>query len=88
MEPTTIFLSACVIVLIYLVYYTYTFNATVLLSSVTPGNTLTTITPPVPASSPMQASFTFSIWINVNDWNMNKGFYKSIISYGNSVYIN
>jgi len=88
MEPTTIFLSACVIVLIYLVYYTYTFNATVLLSSVTPGNTLTTITPPVPASSPMQASFTFSIWINVNDWNMNKGFYKNIISYGTSVYIN
>ena len=87
MEPTTIFLSACVIVLIYLVYYTYTFNATVLLSSVTPGNTVTTITPPVAADGAIKASFTFSIWINVNDWNVNKGFYKNIISYGTSVYI-
>ena len=68
MEPTTIFLSACVIVLIYLVYYTYTFNATLLLSSITPANTVTTITPPVPAAGTIVASFTFSIWINVNDW--------------------
>ena len=87
MEPTTIFLSACVIVLIYLVYYTYTFNATLLLSSITPANSVTTITPPVPAAGTISASFTFSIWINVNDWNFNKGFYKNIISYGNSVYI-
>ena len=87
MEPTTIFLSACVIVLIYLVYYTYTFNATLLLSSITPGNTITTITPPVPADGSIKQSFTFSVWINVNDWNVNMGFYKNIISYGNSVYI-
>lgn len=87
MEPTTIFLSACVIVLIYLVYYTYTFNATLLLSSITPANVVTTITPPVPADGLLKKSFTFSIWINVNDWNVNKGFYKNIISYGTSVYI-
>jgi hypothetical protein len=87
MEPTTIFLSACVIVLIYLVYYTYTFNASLLLSSITPGNTVTTITPPVPADGVLKQSFTFSIWVNINDWNVNKGFYKNIISYGTSVYI-
>lgn len=87
MEPTTIFLSACVIVLVYLVYYTYTFNATRLLSTITPANTVTTITPPVPATSTIKSSFTFSIWVNVNDWNFNKGFYKNIISHGTSVFI-
>ena len=87
MEPTTIFLSACVIVLIYLVYYTYTFNSTLLLSTVSPANTLITITPPVPATGTIKANFTFSIWINVNDWNVNSGFYKNIISYGKSVYV-
>jgi hypothetical protein len=87
MEPTTIFLSACVIVLIYMVYYTYTFNATLLLSSVSPANSPITITPPVPATGSISASFTFSIWININDWNVNSGFYKNIISYGNAVYI-
>jgi len=87
MEPTTIFLSACVIVLIYLVYYTYTFNATLLLSSITPANTITEITPPVPANGTILQSFTFSIWVNINDWNVNLGFYKNIISYGTSVYI-
>jgi hypothetical protein len=87
MEPTTIFLSACVIVLIYMVYYTYTFNATLLLSTVSPANSLITITPPVPASGSLSSSFTFSIWININDWNVNSEFYKNIISYGKSVYI-
>ena len=87
MEPTTIFLSACVIVLIYMVYYTYTFNATLLLSSVSPANSPITISPPVPVSGSLSSSFTFSIWINVNDWNVNSGFYKNIISYGNSVFI-
>ena len=87
MEPTTIFLSACVIVLIYMVYYTYTFNATLLLSSVSPANSPITITPPVPATGSLSDSFTFSIWININDWNVNSGFYKNIISYGNAVYI-
>lgn len=87
MEPTTIFLSACVIVLIYMVYYTYTFNATLLLSSVSPANSPITISPPVPVSGSLSSSFTFSIWININDWNVNSGFYKNIISYGNSVYI-
>jgi hypothetical protein len=87
MEPTTIFLSACVIVLIYMVYYTYTFNATLLLSSVSPANTPITITPPVPVTGSIKSSFTFSIWININDWNVNSGFYKNIISYGNAVYI-
>jgi len=87
MEPTTIFLSACVIVLIYMVYYTYTFNATLLLSSVSPANSPITISPPVPATGSISASFTFSIWININDWNVNSGFYKNIISYGNAVYV-
>lgn len=87
MEPTTIFLSACVIVLIYLVYYTYTFNATLLLSSITPANNVTKITPPVPANGTILSSFTFSIWVNINDWNVNQGFYKNIISYGTSVFI-
>ena len=87
MEPTTIFLSACVIVLIYLVYYTYTFNATLLLSSITPANNVTTITPPVPANGTILQSFTFSIWVNINDWNVNQGLYKNIISYGTSVFI-
>ena len=87
MEPTTIFLTACVIILIYMVYYTYTFNATLLLSSVSPANSPITITPPVPATGTLSSSFTFSIWININDWNVNSGFYKNIISYGKSVYI-
>jgi len=86
-EPTTIFLSACVIVLIYLVYYTYTFNATLLLTSISPANYPITITPPVPATGSIAASFTYSIWINVNDWTVNQGFYKNILSYGTSTYI-
>ena len=87
MEPTTIFLTACVIILIYMVYYTYTFNTTLMLSSVSPANSPITITPPVPATGTLSSSFTFSIWININDWNVNSGFYKNIISYGKSVYI-
>jgi hypothetical protein len=86
-EPTTIFLSACVIVLIYLVYYTYTFNATLLLTSISPANYPITITPPVPATGSIAASFTYSIWINVNDWTVNQTFYKNILSYGTSTYI-
>ena len=86
-EPTTIFLSACVIVLIYLVYYTYTFNATLLLTSISPANYPITITPPVPATGSIAASFTYSIWINVNDWTVNQRFYKNILSYGTSTYI-
>jgi hypothetical protein len=70
-----------------MVYYTYTFNATLLLSSVSPANSPITITPPVPATGSISSSFTFSIWININDWNVNSGFYKNIISYGNAVYI-
>lgn len=86
-EPTTIFLSACVIVLIYLVYYTYTFNATLLLTSISPANYPIIITPPVPATGSIAASFTYSIWINVNDWTVNQGFFKNILSYGTSTYI-
>lgn len=86
-EPTTIFLSACVIVLIYLVYYTYTFNATLLLTSISPANYPIIITPPVPATGSIAASFTYSIWINVNDWTVNQRFYKNILSYGTSTYI-
>ena len=86
-EPTTIFLSACVIVLIYLVYYTYTFNATLLLTSISPANYPITITPPVPAVGSIAPSFTYSIWINVNDWTVNQTYYKNILSYGTSTYI-
>ena len=86
-EPTTIFLSACVIVLIYLVYYTYTFNATLLLTSISPANYPIIITPPVPAVGSIAASFTYSIWINVNDWTVNQTYYKNILSYGTSTYI-
>jgi hypothetical protein len=58
-----------------------------MLSSVSPANSPITITPPVPATGTLSSSFTFSIWININDWNVNSGFYKNIISYGKSVYI-
>lgn len=83
MEPTTIFFIVCVIVLIYMVYYSYTFNSTILMSNITPANVVTTITPPVPANGTFKSSdFTFSIFVNVNDWNSMNGFYKNIISYG------
>ena len=87
MEPSTIFFIVCMIVLIYLVYYSYFFSAGNLLSSVVVGNTKTTIKPPVSEIGSMPATATYSVWINVNDWNVNKGFYKNIISYGTSVYI-
>lgn len=86
MEPTTIFLIVCVIVLIYLIYHSYTFNSSLLMSTVTPANMETKITPPVPANGTYSTSdFTFSIWVNMNDWNSMNGFYKNIISYGKTV---
>lgn len=86
MEPTTIFLLVCVIVLIYLVYHSYTYNASLLMSSITPANVETKLTPPVPATGTYTYSdFTFSIWVNVNDWNSMYGYYKNIISYGKTV---
>jgi hypothetical protein len=86
MEPTTIFLIVCVIVLIYMIYHSYTFNATLLMSTITPANVETKITPPVPANGTYTTpDFTFSIWVNVNDWNSMDGFYKNIISYGKTV---
>lgn len=86
MEPTTIFLLVCVIVLIYMVYYSYTFNSTLLMSTVTPANVETKITPPVPANGTYRTSdFTFSVWVNMNDWNSMNGFYKNIVSYGKTV---
>lgn len=86
MEPTTIFLIACLIVLIYLVYYSYTYNSSLLMATVTPANMETKITPPVPANGTYKTSdFTFSIWVNMNDWNSMNGFYKNIISYGKTV---
>ena len=86
MEPTTIFLIVCVIVLIYMIYHAYTFNASLLMSTVTPANMETKITPPVPANGTYTTSdFTFSIWVNMNDWNSMNGFYKNIISYGKTV---
>lgn len=88
MEPTTIFLMVCVIVLIYMIYHSYTFNASLLMSMVTPANVETKITPPVPANGTyLTPDFTFSIWVNVNDWNSMNGFYKNIISYGKTVNI-
>jgi hypothetical protein len=86
MEPTTIFLIVCLIVLIYMIYHSYTFNASLLMSTVTPANMETKITPPVPANGTYKTSdFTFSIWVNMNDWNSMNGFYKNIISYGKTV---
>ena len=86
MEPTTIFLIVCLIVLIYMIYHSYTFNASLLMSTITPANVVTQITPPVPANGTYKTSdFTFSIWVNVNDWNSMNGFYKNIIRYGNTV---
>ena len=86
MEPTTIFLIVCLIVLIYMIYHSYTFNASLLMSTITPANAETKITPPVPANGTYTTSdFTFSIWVNVNDWNSMNGFYKNIISYGKTV---
>jgi hypothetical protein len=86
MEPTTIFLIVCLIVLIYMIYYSYTFNSSLLMATVTPANMETKITPPVPANGTYTTSdFTFSIWVNMNDWNSMNGFYKNIISYGKTV---
>lgn len=88
MEPTTIFLLVCVIVLIYLVYHSYTYNASLLMSSITPANVETKLTPPVPATGTyLNSDFTFSIWVNMNDWNSMYGYYKNIISYGKTVNI-
>ena len=81
MEPSTIFFIVCIIVLIYLVYYSYFFSAGNLLSSVVVGNTETIIKPPVSEIGSMPATATYSIWINVNDWNYNKSFYKNILTH-------
>lgn len=88
MEPTTIFLLVCVIVLIYLVYHSYTYNASLLMSSITPANVETKLTPPIPATGTYAGSdCTFSIWVNMNDWNSMYGYYKNIISYGKTINI-
>ena len=56
------------------------------MSNITPANVETKITPPVPANGTYTTSdFTFSIWVNMNDWNSMNGFYKNIISYGKTV---
>ena len=87
MEPSTIFFLACVFVLLFLVYYSYSFNSSVLLSSPTIANAETIVTIPPPATGSLKASFTFAIWININDWTTGNGSVKNIISYGKSAYI-
>jgi hypothetical protein len=47
----------------------------------------TTIKPPAPATGALKSSFTFAIWININDWTTSNEFVKNIISYGTSAYI-
>jgi hypothetical protein len=84
MEPTTIFFIACVIVLIYLVYYSYSFNSSTLLNSATPANTKTTVKPPVSPTGAVVATSSYSIWINVNDWSVRSSYYKNIITHGTS----
>jgi hypothetical protein len=69
-----------------MIYHSYTYNASLLMATVTPANTETKITPPVPANGTyITSDFTFSIWVNMNDWNSMNGFYKNIISYGKTV---
>ncbi len=56
------------------------------MATVTPANIETKLTPPVPANGTYTTSdFTFSIWVNMNNWNSMNGFYKNIISYGKTV---
>ena len=57
------------------------------MSSATLANVETTIKPPAPATGALKSSFTFAIWININDWTTANGFVKNIISYGTSAYI-
>lgn len=87
MEPSTIFLLACVFVLLFLVYYSTSSSPSTLLSSATAANIETLITPPAPATGALKPSFTFAIWININDWTTANGYVKNIISYGTSAYI-
>jgi len=87
MEPSTIFLLACVFVLLFLVYYSTSSSPSTLLSSASPANIETLITPPAPATGALKPSFTFAIWININDWTTANGYVKNIISYGTSAYI-
>ena len=70
MESSTIFFLACLFVLLYLVYYSYSFKSSLLLTSPTPANTATIVTIPPPASGSLKTSFTFAIWININDWSL------------------
>jgi len=87
MEPSTIFLMACLFILLFLVYFSYSSSPSTLLSSATLANVATTIKPPAPATGALKPSFTFAIWININDWSTANGFVKNIISYGTSAYI-
>ena len=87
MEPSTIFLMACLFILLFLVYYSYSSSPSTLLSSATLANVETTIKPPAPATGALKSSFTFAIWININDWTTANEFVKNIISYGTSAYI-
>jgi len=80
MEPTTIFLLVGVFVLLYVAYYYYTHNASLMMNTVSPANTAITLTPPIPASGSMPNSFTFSIWVNINDWNVGYESFKNLIT--------
>jgi len=75
MEVTSIILTVCIFILIYVVYYYVWAPSTMLMKSVTPGNQTTTIdVSKIDTGSNVGAvNFTYSLWFNINDWNYHYG---------------
>ena len=75
MEATSIILTVCIFILIYVVYYYVWASSTMLMKSVTPGTQTTTIDVSKidTGSNVGSVNFTYSLWFNINDWNYHYG---------------
>jgi hypothetical protein len=80
MEWQTILWILVAIILLYVIFYYMTKEASVLNANVAAGNIMTTISPNSSGVSQMNSSnFTYSVWFNINDWNYRYGENKTII---------
>ena len=75
MEATSIILTVCIFILIYVLYYYVWSTSSMLMKNVTPGTQATTIDVSKidTGSNVGAANFTYSLWFNINDWNYHYG---------------
>jgi hypothetical protein len=74
-----IILGIVIFIIVYYIYTWFTSGATVLLSSLRPGNSPLTLTPNTLPGSGNTNNYTYSLWFYVNDWNYRFGEAKTIL---------